>query len=119
MFLAFDQVSIFEFLSGVGAYDGIGKVWRHILVWVLWPEFGVLGDGWLSQFSGGVEIFDIFWFFNDDGIGNDVCAAAEGVSGLNWCIVFVVFLWHVMIILGDAWKRRERVDFCWCTLGSG
>jgi hypothetical protein len=84
VFLAFDQVSIFEFLSGVGEHDGVGKVWRHILVWVLWPDFVVLGDRWLTQFSGWVEICDIFWLFDDDGICNDVCAAAEGVSGLKW-----------------------------------
>ena len=84
MFLAFDQVSIFEFLSGVRAYDGVGEVWRDTLVRVLWPKFVVLGHRWFAQFSGWVEIGDVCWLFDDDGIGNDVCAAAEGLSGLKW-----------------------------------
>ena len=84
MFLDFDQVSIFEFLSGVGAYDGVGKVWWDILVWVLGPEIDFLGHRWFAQFSGWVEIGDIVWLFDDDGIGNDVGMAAEGISGLKW-----------------------------------
>ena len=83
MFLAFDQVSIFEFLASVGAYDGVGKVWRDILVWLLGPKFLILGHRRFAQFSGWVEIGDVCWLLDDDGIGDDVCSAAEGVSGLK------------------------------------
>ena len=119
MFLAFDQVLIFEFLSGVGAYDGVGKVWRDILVWVLWPEFVFFGHGWFAQFSGWVEIGDVGGLFDNDRIGDNVCSAAQGVSGQEWRISFVNWVRLVLVVLCYARKRRKRIIFCRCTLGSG
>ena len=111
MFLDFDQVSIFEFLSGVGAYDGVGKVWRDILVWVLGPEIDFLGHRWFAQFSGRVEIGDVGGFFDDDGVGDYVFLAAQGIPGHEWRIIFVSWVWLVVVVLCDTGKRRERCLF--------